>query len=229
MINRAHYTLPVADVSISCGLAASLIVGYKTAMRFRPLLPTILACGLILGAPAAAHAASEPVGVLAVPPAPAFETGAWLRDAGVATAASGTLLGLAALDGGTGPVGATLGGAGALLVVGAVGALPPGVMIRLAPSGFQLDDYFAGLSGGLVGLGVGYLLTAGLGGTNPGPWDTAAKVAAMAIGQGLGASTGYHLYEAYKPTATDLNKLPENRHDDPIQDWKYYRERRNPL
>lgn len=197
-------------------------------MRIRPLLPIILACGLSLGGPAAAHAASEPVGVLAAPAAPAFETGAWLRDAGVASAASGTLLGLAAY-GGTGPLGASLGGAGAILVVGAVGALPPGVMIRLAPTGFQLDDYFAGLSGGLVGLGLGYLLTASLGGTSPGPGELAAKVVAMALGQGLGASTGYHLYEAYKPSATDLNKLPENRHDDPIQDWKYYRERRNPL
>jgi hypothetical protein len=193
-------------------------------MRYAPLLLTI-ALAISMASPASAE--SEPIGVLAPPPATSFDTGAWLRDAGITTAASGTLLGLAALDGGQGPIG-TLGGAGPVLVVGAVTTLPPGVMFRLAPEGFQLDGYMAALSGGLVGLGLAFLLTRGLGGTSPTPWDTGLKVTTMALGQGFAASGAYHLFEAYKPGATDLNKLPEKRTDDPILDWKLWKERRNP-
>ena len=101
-------------------------------------------------------------------------------------------------------------------------------MLRVTPEGFRLDSYLASLSGGLVGLGLGFLATSTLGGSSPGSLDVALKVGAMAVGQGLFASGAYHLYEGYKPTATDLDKLPEHRTDDPILNWKLQRERRNP-
>ena len=101
-------------------------------------------------------------------------------------------------------------------------------MIAVGPGSFRLDDYMAGLSGGLVGLGIGYLLTAGLGGSAPTSLDAGLKAAAMAIGQGLGSATGYQVFQAYKPAATDLDRLPAHRTDDPIDDWNLRRERINP-
>lgn len=174
-----------------------------------------------------ARAAEGPIGVLAPPPAPAWHTAAWLQDTGVATAASASVLGLAFFDAGKGPLGA-LGPAGQLALVGAAATLPPGVMVALSPEGFRADTYMAGLSGGLVGLGLGYLLTAGLGGTAPTALDGALKVAAMAVGQGLGSASGSQLYQVFRPLATDLDRLPEVRTDDPIDDWNLRRERQNP-
>jgi hypothetical protein len=176
---------------------------------------------------APAMAADEPIGVLAAPPLPQWNTMAWLKDAGVATATSGAVLGLAWLDAGKGPLGA-LGPIGQLALIGSAGVLPPAVMVALGPSGFRADDYMAGLSGGLVGLGLGYMLTAGLGGRAPTAADGAIKAAAMAIGQGLGSATGVQLFQLYRPVATDLDRLPETRTDDPIDDWNLRRERQNP-
>jgi hypothetical protein len=176
---------------------------------------------------APAMAADEPIGVLAAPPLPQWNTMAWLKDAGVATATSGAVLGLAWLDAGKGPLGA-LGPIGQLAVIGSAGILPPGVMVALGSTGFRADDYMAGLSGGLVGLGLGYMLTAGLGGTAPTAADGAIKAAAMAIGQGFGSATGVQLFQLYRPVATDLDRLPDERTDDPIDDWNLRRERQNP-
>lgn len=171
--------------------------------------------------------ANEPIGVLAAPPLPQWNTTDWLKDAGVGAATSGAVLGLAWLDGGKGPLG-TLGPIGQLALIGAAGVLPPGVVVAIGPSGFRADDYMAGLSGGLVGLGLGYMLTAGLGGTAPSAADGAIKAAAMAIFQGFGSATGVHLFRLYRPVATDLDRLPETRTDDPIDDWNLRRERQNP-
>lgn len=203
-------------------------------MRHAPLRSLILLAGLATHAAPALAAepngptrSDTPVGVLAAPPLPQWNTPAWLKDAGVATATSGAVLGLAWLDGGKGPLGG-LGPIGQLAVIGAAGVLPPGVMVALDPAGFRADDYMAGLSGGLVGLGLGYMLTAGLGGTSPTAADGAIKAASMALFQGLGSATGAQLFQLYRPVATDLDRLPETRTDDPIDDWNLRRERQNP-
>jgi hypothetical protein len=185
----------------------------------------LLAAALTTGQAPAFAAPDAPVGVLA--PAPGFDAWAFLRDAGIGTATSGLVLGLAFADGGRGPLGG-LGGAGQLALVGLACAVPPAGAVALNPTGFHMDDYVAALSGGLVGLGLGYVLTSGLGGTSPTGLDYGLKALGMALGQGIGGATALHLYQGYRPTATDLDRLPENRTDDPIDNWNLRRERQHP-
>lgn len=115
--------------------------------------------------------------------------------------------------------------------------VPPGALIALRdhPPGF--DGYFASLSGGVLGLLLGYAISTlvapnstmqaalapgatELTGASPSPM----RFALLAIGQGLGASAGYVLYEHAKPYLSNLNELPAHRTDDP-NNWDRWNER----
>jgi hypothetical protein len=104
-------------------------------------------------------------------------------------------------------------------------AAPPVALVAYRERPFALDMALAAFAGGLLGAGVGYGGARLAGAGTPSP-DLLAL--AMAVGQGLGTATAYHLYRTTKATATDLDRLPADRKDDPIDDWKIQRERRNP-
>lgn len=112
---------------------------------------------------------------------------------------------------------------GSLMLAGL--AAPPAALVAYRERPFAFDVLLASFAGGLVGLGAGFGVARVAGAGAPAP-DLLAL--SMAVGQGLAAAGAYHLYRAHKATATDLDKLPANRKDDPIDDWKFWRERRNP-
>lgn len=112
---------------------------------------------------------------------------------------------------------------GSLMLAGL--AAPPAALVAYRERPFAFDVLLATFAGGLVGLGAGFGVARVAGGGAPSP-DLLAF--SMAVGQGLATAGTYHLYRAHKATATDLDKLPANRKDDPIDDWKFWRERRNP-
>lgn len=112
---------------------------------------------------------------------------------------------------------------GAVLLAGL--SAPPAALIAYRERPFAFDMLLASFAGGMAGLGMGFGAARLASGGVPSPELLAG---AMALGQGLGAAASYHLYRGHKATATDLDRLPAKRKDDPIDDWKFWRERRNP-
>jgi hypothetical protein len=184
---------------------------------------------MTFGACLPAAAAHEPL-VLAPPPAVA----AWPDPASLAldvtlpTLSSGAMLLL--IGKANGNLYAQYGAlAGALSV-------PSAVLVGIKDQPFALDSYFASTTGGILGLllgfGISFLLFPGqispaaLPGETPIAEDpgTLSRLIFMALGQGLGAATGYVLYQHAKPTLADLNRLPEHRKDDPLN-WDRWKER----
>ncbi|MEB3329007.1 MAG: hypothetical protein VKQ33_07225 [Candidatus Sericytochromatia bacterium] len=118
------------------------------------------------------------------------------------------------------------GGLAASLLGGAIAACaaaPPAALVALHGPPFPLDVAAASATGGLVGLAIGFGASRLLA-----PGDASWLVTGLAVGQGLGTAATYHLYRATKEAAPDLDRLPARRTDDPIDDWKFFRERRHP-
>lgn len=191
-----------------------------------------------LGMPAWAAPASEPVPSIAPLPlvtVPASVPGPMegLIDVAVPTLTSAGLLYLTVNTGLAGWLGA--GGVfGQVAVLGGVTTVPPAALVAVRGGRFAADGFFAAYSGGVVGLVGGLLAARALTGAPIGlasdvdPGQMAWRVGLMAVGQGLGTAAGFHLYRGFKGTAVDLDRLPAKRVDDPIEDWKIWRERRNP-
>ena len=104
-------------------------------------------------------------------------------------------------------------------------AAPPAALVAYRERPFAVDMLLASFAGGMVGLGAGYGAARLAGGGVPAPELLALS---MAVGQGLATASAYHLYRVHKVTAKDLDRLPVERTDDPIDDWKLWRERRTP-
>jgi hypothetical protein len=107
----------------------------------------------------------------------------------------------------------------ALLIGGALAA-PAAGLVALREHPFALDCYFASASGGVLGMLAGMGLTRLLLPADAG----LARVPYLAIGQGLGAAAGYHVYRLAKPHLDGLDRLPEHRTDDPLN-WDRWKER----
>jgi hypothetical protein len=118
------------------------------------------------------------------------------------------------------------GGLAAGILGGAIAAcvaLPPAALVGVREHPFALDVAAASATGGLLGLGAGFGVTRLLA-----PGDAGWLVTGLALGQGIGVASAYHMYRAARGTARDLDRLPAKRTDDPIDDWKFFRERRHP-
>lgn len=203
--------------------------GYDALVtRFRPTAAALAALTTwLLAAPAFAQAGPP----LAPPPAvPAPSALDFAIDALLPSAAS--YLALRFVVGGTAPrpdptTGVASGAVG--LFTGGVMlaglAAPPIALVAYRERPFALDMALASFAGGLAGLGIGYGAARLASGGAAAP-DLLAL--SMALGQGLGAASAYHLYRLNKADAKDLNRLPAQRKDDPIDDWKLWRERRTP-
>ena len=145
-------------------------------------------------------------------------------DLGVATLASAGVVGLLALDGGNGPIG-RLGSLGQMAMIGAAVTLPPAILVSLRQETFEPGAYMASLSAGSLGLALGFAAARPILGENPSVTTQVLGFGTAALLQGLAAGSGYRLYQGYKATATDLDRLPESRTDDPIDNWNLKRER----
>ncbi|MDB5096949.1 MAG: hypothetical protein JWM80_1370 [Cyanobacteria bacterium RYN_339] len=110
----------------------------------------------------------------------------------------------------------------ALLIGGALAA-PPAALVAFREKPFALDSYFAAASGGVLGMLLGMGLSRVFLPTDAG----LVRLPLLAIGQGLGAAAGYHLYRLAKPNLEGLDKLPEHRTDDP-NNWDRWKERHHP-
>ncbi|MEB3198713.1 MAG: hypothetical protein VKP62_16065 [Candidatus Sericytochromatia bacterium] len=110
--------------------------------------------------------------------------------------------------------------------VALVWGLPTVGLVTYRDSPLALDLLAVSGAGALLGIGGGLLLTRGLSLT--GLSDPTAQAVAMGVGQGLGTAVAFHTYREARPGLTGLDRLPAKRRDDPIDDWKFWRERRNP-
>jgi hypothetical protein len=127
----------------------------------------------------------------------------------------------------------------ALIAIGL--ALPSAALVAWRDRPFVLDSYFASTSGSILGTLAGALIANQLFPVNslscpyaPDGTPTCGqdlnggfqyhRLALQALGQGLGAAAGYHIYRLAKPNLTDLDRLPEHRTDDPLN-WDRWKER----
>ncbi|MEB3222112.1 MAG: hypothetical protein VKS61_08560 [Candidatus Sericytochromatia bacterium] len=198
--------------------------GVVTRRCLRCLLAWTLAWG---GGGTAAFAAAPPL-VLA-PAEPLAVPDGWSVAADVALpTAVGWLAwrGLQAAGPALTPDAAFGGGLASGLLGGALAACvaaPPAALVALRERPFTLDVAAASATGGLLGMAAALGITRVLA-----PGDAGWLVTGLALGQGLGAASAFHLYRTSKGEARDLDRLPARRTDDPIDDWKFWRERRNP-
>ncbi|MEB3284205.1 MAG: hypothetical protein VKN33_02840 [Candidatus Sericytochromatia bacterium] len=112
------------------------------------------------------------------------------------------------------------------LAVASAVFLPAGLMTATKGTAFPLDDFIAATTGGLLGIGAAYSAARWLGAGQPlAPLPYGLLLGG---GQALGTTLVYHGYRQNKPRLTNLNQLPLRRDDDPIEDWRYWLERRAP-
>lgn len=189
-----------------------------------------LAAGL-LSSLGAVPARAEAPPLIAAPPAaePGWLDARLLLDLGVASAASAGVLGLLVWDGGTGPIG-RLGPLGQAAMVLAAVTVPPAVMVSVRQETFDSGAYLSALPAGVVGLGLGFAamrpwLTTPAMGMRPDGLALTLGLGTTALGQGLGSAIGARLFDRYRDSTDDLDRLPETRTDDPIDNWNLKRER----
>lgn len=91
---------------------------------------------------------------------------------------------------------------------------------------FPLDDFIAAATGGVLGIGASYAIIRGFSAGQS--LEPLAWALAVGGGQGIGTSLAYHAYRDTKPQLKNLNQLPVRREDDPIDNWRFWQERRTP-
>ncbi len=104
-------------------------------------------------------------------------------------------------------------------------AAPGGALTYLRTKPFAWDMFLVAITGGVVGMATGFLGARLATGGKPEPM---ALAAALGVGEGLGTAAAYHLYRRNKSSLRDLDRLPVDRTDDPIEDWQFWKEKRNP-
>jgi hypothetical protein len=103
---------------------------------------------------------------------------------------------------------------------------PAALLVNRREPRFALDNFIASAAGGVLGLGAAFGLSRGF--TAGQPLEPLWFALALGAGQGLGTVWAYHAYQDNKPQLRDLNQLPLQRTDDPIEDWRFWQERRTP-
>ncbi len=205
-----------------------MVGGYDGEVtRFRPTAAALAVMTTCTVAPPAFADVGPPLAppVLVAPPAPSpldFALDALIPSVASYVALRYVVGGAPAPMEGVAPTGNAL-LAGAVMLAGL--SAPPAALIAYRERPFAFDMLLASFAGGMVGLGIGFGAARLASGGAAAPEVLALSMAAC---QGLGAATAYHLYRGHKATATDLDRLPAQRKDDPIDNWKFWRERRNP-
>lgn len=175
---------------------------------------------------AAAPAAAEPPAMIAAPAPTGPSWADYAFDAGLVTLASAVVIAGMAWDAGQGPVG-RFGSLGQAAMIAVAVAAPPAALVAIRKEPFDGGAYMAALPAGAIGLALGMAVARPIVGTEPHPALSSQVLGfgSAALMQGLGAATGFSLYENYRSLATDLDRLPATRLDDPIENWDLKRER----
>lgn len=152
---------------------------------------------------------------------------AWIVDGAATTVLSAALWGLYSFGGSR--LQTESPHAGALLTSATMAAAiftPAAALTIWRQPEFPLDDFIATATGGVIGLGASFALTRWLGSATP--LEPLSLALVLGGGQGLGSVLAYHTYRNTKPNLKNLNQLPLQRNDDPIDNWRFWRERRTP-
>jgi hypothetical protein len=104
-------------------------------------------------------------------------------------------------------------------------AAPGGALTYLRTKPFAWDIFLVAMTGGVVGMATGFL---GARLATGGKAEPIVLAAALGLGEGFGTAAAYHLYRRNKSSLRDLDRLPDHRTDDSIEDWQLWKEQRNP-